>query len=76
MAKKEQVFSFEGKLEELDGIITALENEGVTLEDLLKEYERGMGIAAALSEKLQEVQNRLNVLSGGKIEEAPDETVL
>lgn len=76
MAKKEQTFSFEQKLEELDGIITALEGEDVTLENLLKEYEKGVSIAAALTEKLKDVQNRLSVLSGGKIEEAADEASL
>lgn len=43
---------FEAQLEELDGIVTALEDGRLPLEDALSLYERGMRLAKACQDRL------------------------
>lgn len=53
---------FEAQLEELDGIVTALEDGRLPLEEALGLYERGMRLAKACQERLDEAELRVRRL--------------
>ena len=57
-------------MQELTGKI---ENGTLTLEDSVKEYERGMKILGELTAELNGMNRRLTVLQNGKETEASDE---
>ena len=69
MAEKKHEKSFEQQLEELESIINNMENNEVSLETMMSEYEKGTNILAQLNEKLQVAQGKLLKLSCGNIEE-------
>ncbi len=69
MAEKKHEKSFEQQLEELESIINNMENNEVSLETMMSEYEKGTNILAQLNEKLQVAQGKLLKLSSGNIEE-------
>ena len=69
MAEKKHEKSFEQQLEELESIINNMENNEVSLETMMSEYEKGTNILAQLNEKLQVAQGKLQKLSSGNIEE-------
>ncbi len=54
--------SFEEQLEELDGIVTALEDGRSPLEDALALYERGMRLAKACQDRLDQAELRVSRL--------------
>ncbi len=54
--------SFEEQLEELDGIVTALEDGRLPLEDALALYERGMRLAKACQDRLDQAELRVSRL--------------
>ena len=53
---------FEAQLEELDGIVTALEDGRLPLEEALALYERGMRLAKASQERLDAAELRVRRL--------------
>ncbi len=53
---------FEAQLEELDSIVTALEDGRLPLEDALSLYERGMRLAKACQDRLDEAELRVQRL--------------
>lgn len=53
---------FEAQLEELDGIVTALEDGRLPLEDALSLYERGMRLAKACQDRLDTAELRVRRL--------------
>ena len=53
---------FEAQLEELDSIVTALEDGRLPLEDALSLYERGMRLAKACQDRLDEADLRVQRL--------------
>lgn len=69
MAKEKQEKTFEQQLEELENIISNMENNDIPLETMLSEYEKGTSILNQLHEKLSAAQGKLLKLSGGNIEE-------
>jgi exodeoxyribonuclease VII small subunit len=54
--------AFEAQLEELDGIVTSLEDGRLPLEDALALYERGMRLAKACQDRLDEAELRVRRL--------------
>jgi exodeoxyribonuclease VII small subunit len=61
---------FEEALAELEGIVKRLEQGELPLEDSLAAFERGIGLVRALSQRLAEVEQRVEVLlksEGGKL---------
>ena len=67
-AKKKQ--TFEERLEQLEGLVSSMEEGGMTLEETLAHYEKGIKLAAQLKQDLQAAQERLTVLGEGSAEEA------
>lgn len=53
---------FEDTLAELEGIVQRLEKGELPLEDSLAAFERGIGLVRALSQRLAEVEQRVEVL--------------
>ena len=53
---------FEEQLEELDGIVTALEDGRLPLEEALALYERGMRLAKACQDRLDAAELRVRRL--------------
>jgi exodeoxyribonuclease VII small subunit len=55
--------SFEGEFERLGLIVEKLETGSVSLEEMLKLYEEGVGLAGRLSTLLQEAELRVEKLA-------------
>ena len=61
--------SFEERLQDVQEIITRIEEGKMPLEDSVKQFEEGMKTLAALDEELKEMNRRLTVLQDGKEQE-------
>ncbi|PVZ87354.1 exodeoxyribonuclease VII small subunit [Serratia sp. S1B] len=59
---KEQNVSFENALSELEGIVARLESGELSLEDALNEFERGVQLARQGQQKLQQAEQRVEIL--------------
>ena len=55
--------SFEESLQDVQEIITRIEEGKLPLEDSVKQFEEGMKTLAALDEELKEMNRRLTVLT-------------
>ena len=53
---------FEDSLAELEGIVKRLEKGELPLEDSLAAFERGIGLVRTLSQRLADVEQRVEVL--------------
>ena len=62
----EEKKSFEEKLQEVQEIITRIEEGKLPLEDSVKQFEAGMKTLTALDEELKDMNRRLTVLLDGK----------
>ena len=63
-AKKPENLSFEQALEELTVIVTDMEQGDLSLEQSLKQFERGIALAGASSNKLQQAEQKVAILMG------------
>lgn len=72
MSEKENK-SFEEMLKRLEEIVRALDNAQTPLDDALKFFEEGAHLVRACTEKLDEAQQKVTLLtvSDGKVSEAP-----
>lgn len=71
MAKKNDApASFETSLTELEQIVTRLESGDLPLEEALSEFERGVQLARQGQTKLQQAEQRVQILLSEQ-EEAP-----
>ncbi|CEP66081.1 Exonuclease VII, small subunit [Moorella glycerini] len=61
MPEGEQL-KFEEALQKLEGIVRALEGEGLTLEDSLAYYQEGIRLVRLCRQRLQEVEGKLQAL--------------
>jgi exodeoxyribonuclease VII small subunit len=65
---------FEESLGELEGLVRRLESGELPLEDALTAFERGIGLVRVLSERLAEVETRVETLlksAGGAVVTQP-----
>lgn len=69
---EEKTLSFEDKLMLVQNLTEKIENGELTLEDAVKEYERGMKILGELDSELSDMSRRLTVLRNGKETEMQD----
>jgi len=60
--KKPENLSFEQALEELSTIVTDMEQGELSLEQSLKQFERGIALANASSSKLQQAEQKVSIL--------------
>ncbi|WOT06052.1 exodeoxyribonuclease VII small subunit [Shewanella youngdeokensis] len=62
MAKKPENLSFEESLSELEKIVANLEHGDVSLDDALKQFERGIKLVRNSQTKLETAQQKVSVL--------------
>lgn len=65
---------FEEALKKLESIVEGLEQGKISLEDSLKKYEEGIKLAKFCSEKLEEAEQKIEILtkdSSGKLRRKP-----
>ncbi|MBE2894136.1 exodeoxyribonuclease VII small subunit [Spirabiliibacterium falconis] len=62
MAKKATSLDFESTLSELEAIVARLENGDLPLEKALMEFEKGVGLAQAGQQRLQQAQQQVKIL--------------
>ncbi|WP_380184730.1 exodeoxyribonuclease VII small subunit [Kalamiella sp. sgz302252] len=60
--KAEQPASFETSLTELEQIVSRLESGDLPLEEALNEFEHGVQLARAGQQKLQQAEQRVQIL--------------
>lgn len=60
--KAEPPASFETSLQQLEQIVTRLESGNLPLEEALNEFERGVQLARAGQQTLQQAEQRLQIL--------------
>ncbi|CAM3318744.1 exodeoxyribonuclease VII small subunit [Shewanella pealeana] len=62
MAKKPENLSFEDSLSELEKIVTDLEHGDIALDDVLKQFERGIKLVRNSQSKLENAQQKVAIL--------------
>jgi exodeoxyribonuclease VII small subunit len=67
-AKKPENLSFEEAITELESIVQAMEQGSLTLEQSLKQFERGVQLANASNEKLSSAEQKVSILMGNDLE--------
>ncbi len=67
--------TFAQALEELEGIVRALEGNQLELEDSLARYERGVALLRSLQARLASAQQKITVLMGELETEKDDDVV-
>ena len=65
--------TFREAMAELDGIVGTLESNTLELEDSLAKYERGVALLRALQGRLNDAQQKVDVLMGQLEPEVSDE---
>ncbi|AXF78633.1 exodeoxyribonuclease VII small subunit [Erwinia tracheiphila] len=60
--KAESPASFESSLQQLEQIVSRLESGDLPLEDALNEFERGVQLAREGQQKLQQAEQRVQIL--------------
>ncbi len=65
----EEKKSFEERLQDVQEIISRIEEGKLPLEDSVKQFEEGMKTLSALDEELKDMNRRLTVLQDGKEQE-------
>lgn len=64
--------TFRQAMTELDGIVKVLESNTLELEESLRQYERGVKLLSTLQGRLQDAQQRVDVLMGELSGQADD----
>ncbi|EBR5150989.1 exodeoxyribonuclease VII small subunit [Salmonella enterica] len=70
--KNEAPASFETALSELEHIVTRLESGDLPLEDALNEFERGVQLTRQGQAKLQQAEQRVQILLSDNEEASPE----
>jgi exodeoxyribonuclease VII small subunit len=60
--KKPENMHYEEAIDELENIVNHLEAGDLSLEDALKQFERGIALARSNNQKLQKAQQQVNIL--------------
>jgi len=56
---KDQPQTFEQKMAELDAIMEWFDSDEVTLDESIKQFERGMKLSGELEKELQQAENKV-----------------
>ena len=62
MAKKTKPIDFEQALQELESIVERMEKGELSLEDSLKDFERGIHLTRTCQQALQEAEQKVEIL--------------
>ena len=60
--------SYEAALEELEQLVVRIESGQMPLEQMLAGYQRGAALLAFCRDRLEAVQNQIQVLEGGALQ--------
>ncbi len=60
--------SYEAALQELEQLVVRIESGQMPLDQLLAGYQRGAALLAFCRERLEAVQNQIQVLEGGALQ--------
>ena len=71
----EEKKSFEERLQDVQEIISRIEEGQLALEDSVRQFEEGMRTLSGLDEELKDMNRRLTVLMNGEEKDIPDENV-
>ncbi|KZN48170.1 exodeoxyribonuclease VII small subunit [Pseudoalteromonas luteoviolacea] len=71
--KKPENMNFEEAVNELESIVQEMEHGELTLEQSLKQFERGIKLAQASNQKLQQAEQKVNILLANDEASAPSE---
>lgn len=71
--KSIEQLTFREAMAELDGIVGTLESNTLELEDSLAKYERGVALLRALQGRLNDAQQKVDVLMGQLEPEVSDD---
>ncbi|MBX3687470.1 MAG: exodeoxyribonuclease VII small subunit [Rhodocyclaceae bacterium] len=63
--------SFENAVTELDAIVQAMEADGLSLEQSLEHYQRGVELMRYCRSALDNAEQRIRVLQGNTLEDLP-----
>lgn len=63
MATKSAEFDFEKSLRELEQLVEAMERGDLTLEESLKQFERGIALTRACQKALAEAEQKVQILT-------------
>lgn len=64
--------SFEAALQELEGIVAAMESGEAPLEESLAQYERGMALLKLCQERLGAAEQKIRLLEDGALRDLAD----
>jgi exodeoxyribonuclease VII small subunit len=70
VAKKETKIDFEASLKELEALVEKMEQGELSLEQSLKDFERGVALTRACQQALRDAEQKVQILTG-KGEEDP-----
>ena len=62
MAKKEDKFDFEKALQELELLVEQMEEGDMSLEDSLKQFERGVSLTRSCQKALADAEQKVQIL--------------
>lgn len=73
MAKKDNKFDFEKALQELENLVEKMEEGDMSLEESLKQFERGVALTRSCQKALADAEQKVRILlkNAGKDELAP-----
>ena len=60
--KKTDALDFEGSMVELESLVERMENGEQSLEDSLKDFERGIALTRSCQKSLQETEQKIQML--------------
>jgi len=71
MAENKKEIAFEEAIEELEKIITVLENGKAPLDEALKAFEEGVALVGVCKKQLDQAEQKVKILTeqGGKTDE-------
>ncbi|TCT23731.1 exodeoxyribonuclease VII small subunit [Thiobaca trueperi] len=64
--------SFEQSLAELEGVVAALEQGDMPLEDALAAFERGIGLTRICQQTLETAEQRVRILTDARPDAEPE----
>lgn len=62
MSKKQTPLNFEKALQELEALVERMEKGEISLEDSLKDFERGIELTRTCQKALQEAEQKVHIL--------------
>ena len=73
VAKKDNKFDFEKALQELENLVEKMEEGDMSLEESLKQFERGVALTRSCQKALADAEQKVQILlkNAGKDELAP-----